>query len=104
MLLDQSLEDLVARLRAMEDVRRVSVFGSYARGRRDLFTDLDVLVVMETGMGLVDRLRFLYSKVNLPVDLDIICYTPQEFEALKGTAKLRSILQEEQVLYESKPP
>jgi predicted nucleotidyltransferase len=99
-LLEKALEDVVKQLQAIDGVSRVSLFGSFARDRRDLFTDLDVLVVMDTSMSFVDRLRFLYSKVNVPVDLDMLCYTPQEFQLLKGSGGLRRILQEEQVLYE----
>lgn len=46
------LEEAVERIRTvLADVpgmRRVSLFGSYAQGRRDLFTDLDLFVVWET--------------------------------------------------------
>jgi len=51
----------------------VSLFGSYARGRRDLFTDLDLFVVWDTDRPLLDRQRYLYSLLSLPVDLDIVC-------------------------------
>jgi predicted nucleotidyltransferase len=102
-LLEQALQDVLTQLRAIEGVCRVSLFGSYVQGRRDLFTDLDILVVMDTSMSFVERLRFLYSKVNVPVDLDMLCYTPQEFQSLKGTGRLRRILQEERVLYERQP-
>ena len=100
LLLEKSVQDLVKRLRDLEGVHRISVFGSFARGRRDLFTDLDVLVVMETEMSLVDRLRFLYSRLALPVDLDILCYTPREFESLTASGRLTGILGDEQLLYE----
>jgi len=101
-LLEQSLQNLLKQLQVIEGVRRVSLFGSFARGRRDLFTDLDILVVMDTSLDFVERLRFLYSRVNVPVDRDILCCTPQEFHALKGTGRLRHILQKEQVLYEKR--
>ena len=100
LLLEQSVQDLVKRLRDLEGVQRISVFGSFARGRRDLFTDLDVLVVMDTELSLVDRLKFLYSTLALPVDLDILCYTPQEFQSLAATGRLTGILGDEQLLYE----
>ena len=98
--MEQSVQDLVKRLRDLDGVQRISVFGSFARSRRDLFTDLDVLVVMDTEMSLVDRLRLLYSSLALPVDLDILCYTPQEFESLKDSGRLTGILGDEQLLYE----
>lgn len=99
-LLKESLGRAVDTLSAIDEVERVSLFGSYVRGDADLFTDLDILVVMKTDRGFVDRLTRLYSLLALPVDLDLLCYTPQEFEALKDRPFLKRILQEEVVLYE----
>ena len=101
--LEQSLRVMVERLQAVDEVTRISVFGSYARGRRDLFTDLDTLVVMDTRMDLVERLKFLYSTLALQVDVDILSYTVEEFDSLKEVQPLKGILKEEQLLYEKKP-
>jgi len=87
----------------VDQVERVGLFGSYARGRADLFTDLDVLVVMRTEEPFVERVKMLYGLLALPVDLDLVCYTPQEFEDLKDRPFLKRILEEEVVLYEKKP-
>ena len=101
-LLEQSVTRLVNLLKERDDVLRISVFGSYARGRRDLFTDLDVLVVMQTAMPFLQRQQELYTALALPVDLDLLCYTPDEFEALKDRPFLRHALTTEKVLYEKK--
>ena len=101
-MLEQSLQVMVERLQAVEAVVRISLFGSYARGRHDLFTDLDVLVVMDTQMGLMERLRLLYSILAMPVDVDILWYTSEEFESLKEYEPLKGILNGEQTLYEKK--
>ena|SRR3990172_5800974 len=102
-LLQESLTSLVEKLKQREDVVRVSVFGSYARGRADLFTDLDVLVIMETPLPFIKRQESLYQLLALPVDLDILCYTPQEFESMKLQPFLRRALRDEKILYEKKP-
>ena len=102
-LLERSLLSLVETLKLRPDVLRISVFGSYSRGRADLFTDLDVLVIMETAMPFVERQRELYELLCLPVDLDLLCYTPKEFEAMKHRPFLRHALSGEKVLYEKKP-
>jgi len=100
--LQESLERIVASLSAMEEVERISLFGSYARGRADLFTDLDLLVVMKTAEGILERLRRLYSLLAAPVDLDILCYTPEEFEGMRDRPFMKRILGEERVLYEKR--
>ena len=101
--LDLAVRRLVDTLTGVEGVRRVSLFGSYARGRRDLFTDLDVLVVWETDLPLLERLRVLYGLLHLPVDLDLVCYTPAELETMRDRPFLRHIATEELVLLEKKP-
>ena len=102
-LLERSLLSLVETLKQRPDVLRISVFGSYARGRADLFTDLDVLVIMETTAPFIERQRELYERLASPVDLDLLCYTPQEFEAMRHRPFLRHALTGEKVLYEKKP-
>jgi predicted nucleotidyltransferase len=102
-LLKDSVRRLVEKLSSLDQVERVSLFGSYARGRADLFTDLDVLVVMRSEEPFVERVKRLYGLVALPVDLDLVCYTPEEFQDLKDQPFLKRILQEEVVVYEKKP-
>lgn len=98
--LDEALSRVVETLSRIAGVRRVSVFGSYARGRRDLFTDLDLFVVWETERPSLDRLRFLYSVLDVAVDLDIVCYTLGELEARRDGPFVRQLAREEVVLYE----
>jgi predicted nucleotidyltransferase len=101
------LEEAVERIRTvLADVpgmRRVSLFGSYAKGRRDLFTDLDLFVVWDTDRSLLERQRYLYSLLSLPVDLDIVCYTPAELAAAADSPLNLHLRQDEVVLFEPKP-
>lgn len=101
--LEEALPRVVEVLSRVEGVQRVSVFGSYARGRRDLFTDLDLFVVWETERPALDRLRFLYSILDVPVDLDIVCYTPAELQARSDQPFIRQLRLGEVVLYERQP-
>lgn len=83
-------------------MERIILLGSYAQGRRDLLTDLDVLVVMRTNPPFLERQRFLYQRLALPVDADILCYTPEEFEALKDGPFWTNAFKQAVVLYEKK--
>lgn len=96
-LLQRAIETIVEKLR--DRVEKISLIGSYPR-RADLFTDLDVLIVMRTDKGFVDRFREIYSLLTLPVDADIICYTPEEFEKLKDHGFIKKALENEVVIYE----
>jgi len=98
------LEEAVSRatevLSAHPEVCLVSLFGSFARGRRDLFTDLDFLVVMETEADVVDRLRYLYTVLALPVDYDVFCYTPTEWDQIQHKPFWRHARRSEIILHE----
>lgn len=103
---ERLLREELARLTA-ELVKRgahlVVLFGSMARGRRDLFTDIDLLVVMESDEAFPHRLARLYADLAPRVDADILVYTPREFELMRETPFLRSVLAEGVVLYAQKP-
>ena len=94
-LLEESLQTIVDKLK--DRVERISIFGSYAKGRRDLFTDLDVIIVMKTDKPFIQRLKEVYSLLALPVDADILCYTPEEYGRMKA-GFLKNV--EEVILYE----
>ena len=71
--LARALHECVARLSAMPEVEKVILFGSYASGRNDLFTDLDLLVVMSSEHGFVQRTAELYQQLVTDVDVDQRC-------------------------------
>ena len=62
-------------------VKRAVAFGSYARGVADAWSDLDLVVVMETDLPKLERGRLLGDLYDaLPVALDVLVLTPAEFE------------------------
>ncbi|MEW6428247.1 MAG: nucleotidyltransferase domain-containing protein [Thermodesulfobacteriota bacterium] len=61
---------------------RIILFGSHARGEEDEYSDIDVIVVYKTEKRFMDRLRELYMAWNIPKAVDILAYTPEEFERM----------------------
>jgi predicted nucleotidyltransferase len=100
--LDRALSKIVAHLANMPEVEQVILFGSYAAGRRDLFTDLDLLVVMSSEQDFVRRTAELYQQVAAGVDLDLLVYTPEEFQRLRRRGFVRQALETGRVLHEKK--
>lgn len=98
--LDQALQLVTTQLSNIPQVKKVLLFGSYAQGRRDLFTDLDIVVIMDSNQDLVTRTANLYSLLDTGVDLDLFVYTPQEFEYARNYGILKQAEAEGQVLYE----
>ena len=95
-----ALEAIVVELSARPQVQKVILIGSYAAGRRDLFTDLDLVVVMDTRLDFVTRTAQLYGELATGVDMDLLVYTPQEFARLRQRGFLRHALEGGKVLYE----
>ncbi len=98
-LLKKSTEKIVKELSGK--VEKITLFGSYP-GKADLFTDLDILIIMKTEKSFLERMKELYSLLALPVDVDILCYTPAEFERIKHRGFFKKILENGIVLYEKR--
>ena len=47
----------------------------------------------------VDRIGELYRELHVPVNMDLVCYTPEEFEAMRDSPFIRRALSEGVVLY-----
>jgi predicted nucleotidyltransferase len=57
------------------------LFGSYARGTADAWSDVDLLVVMAADLPFVERPLALVDVMDaLPTATDLLVYTPEEFE------------------------
>lgn len=97
-LLKNSIEKVIAELQ--NKVEKISIFGSYPRRRSDLFSDLDILILMKTDKPFLERLKEIYSLLALPVDADIFCYTPEEFDRLRSKGFFKRMMEEEIVVYE----
>ena len=100
--LGRALTKIVNHLSGIPEVELVVLFGSYASGRRDLFTDLDLLVVMSSESDFVTRTAELYRQMAVEVDLDMLVYTPGEFEQQRQKGFVRNALEKGRVLYEKK--
>src|SRR5213594_2568753 len=97
--LGEALEKILGHLRAKPEVRKILLFGSYAVGRHDLLTDLDIIVVMESTEGFIERTGRIYQELpRVAVDLDLLVYTPDEFERMKERSFVRDALEKGRLL------
>jgi predicted nucleotidyltransferase len=101
-LLDRALESVIEQIKAIPEVEIVYLFGSFASGRRDLFTDLDLIIILDTDQDYLSRIAWLYQILHTEVDMDLIAYTPKEFELLKDRGFLKHALKSARVIYETK--
>lgn len=82
--LQSELERAVARLKEL-GAERIILIGSMAQGVVNPYGDIDLVVVMRTQERFLDRLKTVYLSVQPSVAMDILVYTPEEFEVMKET-------------------
>ncbi len=102
----EELAHLAAGPLAALGAERAIVFGSYARGESDGFSDLDLAIVLDTDLPRLRRGRLLGPLLAaLPVGIDPVVYTPQEFkEGLRrGLGIFDAIAREGVTIYECPP-
>jgi len=99
-LLDRELERIIRVLRQME-AQLIVLFGSVAREEIGACNDLDIIIVLDSDLPFIKRLGLLYERIQPRVGLDLLAYTPQEFERIRERPFVRQALQEGKVLYES---
>ena len=80
------LRKLKAELARRYDLSHFILFGSRARGQELLTSDVDLIVVSDDFRSIKFRRRpeLVLQYWSDTVDLEVICYTSEEFEALKG--------------------
>jgi predicted nucleotidyltransferase len=98
------IERVVASIAAL-GVERVILFGSWARGESDEFSDLDLVVIMRTEKRFLDRLKDVYLAVMPDFAMDALVYTPEEYARMldEGNPLIEMVEREGRVVYERPP-
>ena len=83
--LNPHLRETVREFQRASRIQRIIVFGSQARGEPGPDSDVDLLLVDPRFEGVKSfrRSRGLHRFWKRDVPVDFLCYTPQEFEALR---------------------
>jgi predicted nucleotidyltransferase len=99
---DALLADITRRIVERFQPYQVVLFGSYAYGRPDLDSDVDLLVIMDTNESMAQRIRRVMevAKVRF-LPMDVIVRTPEEMaeRLAMGDFFLAEILDKGKVLY-----
>jgi hypothetical protein len=82
---------IIKKLKKKNRLDKVILFGSFARNDFGKYSDVDIIVISEKFKGIkkLKRSPKLYYEIHhnlgLRYDVDIACYTPDEFNSLKNT-------------------
>ena len=101
-LLLAELNRYVDLLRDFYHPQSIILFGSMVSGTTHEWSDLDLVIVKETTQRFLDRTKEVIQLLQPRVGIDILVYTPVEFENLcKERAFFReAILGKGKILYE----
>lgn len=104
--LEKELKRIVAILAAKHKPQKVILFGSLAKGIRRENQDIDLFLIKDTSAKFYLRgleVRKILGNSTPLLPLDIIVYTPNEFERAKKENRffLEQILETGKVLYEA---
>lgn len=91
-------ETVIARVRqalAGTPARAAYLFGSWARGTADEFSDVDLAIVAETDRPFVDRFVDFPKLFELPWPVELLVYRPDEVASMqaRGSAFIEQVLQ-----------
>jgi len=78
--------------RAESRVAAVGYFGSYARGDWGVGSDLDLVVIVERAAEPFQRRAARWDATGLPVPVDLLVYTREEWEAMSPPARPRDVV------------
>jgi hypothetical protein len=82
----EEIKGFLAKVEQRFSPERVILFGSRARGDHLKDSDYDIIVVSRhfEGCHFLDRLTMLFELWDCEFGLDILAYTPKEFEEKKA--------------------
>ena len=104
-MIDKYAIHQAASLLMSDDVCKIILFGSYARGDANDESDVDLMVVekhVQSKVKEIVRLRKLLRPLRLPIDMMVVSEQDvNDWGALPGTA-LYWAIKEGEVLYEAK--
>lgn len=101
-LLETELGRILDILKTL-DIEKVILFGSLVSNNISSTSDIDLVIIQKTEKRFLERLEDIYTVIKPRVAVDILVYTPEEFEKLQEESSfVRRILKEGRVLYEKK--
>jgi len=103
MIANSEINDIVNKIALNFNPEKIFLFGSYASGTPDRDSDLDLLIIQNSKLPRHKRVfEIRKSLIGSMIPLDIIVYTPEEFESEKDIrfSFINSAIKSAKLLYE----
>jgi predicted nucleotidyltransferase len=75
---------LIPLIKTDKHIHSAYIFGSFFTEHFHVDSDLDLIVVWETSINFIERPLAFPELQNLPFVIDLLVYTPAEFEKIKN--------------------
>ena len=97
----EELKDKIVSIFKPFDPEKIILFGSLARGKWDELSDIDLIVIYQTDKTFLHRMKELYLSWSIAKAVDILAYTPAEFDQMMNESSfVAEAVKEGEVLYE----
>ena len=104
--LAEALDHILRVLTAQYQPEKIILFGSMANAEVGEWSDLDLVIIKDTPLPFLQRLKEVALLCRAPVGVDYLVYTPDEFEQMiaeRNPFILKEVLRKGKVLYERQP-
>ena len=85
--------------------KKAILFGSYARGDADEYSDIDLIIIAESERPFIERFKDYLDlwKVSPVKAMDVLVYTPQEFQEMcdRENPFILRVVEEGKTIYEA---
>jgi len=98
--LEDELEKIVPEIIKL-DVEKIILFGSMNTDNVHAMSDIDLIIIKRTDKRFMDRLDEFYTNVDSEVAVDMLVYTPDEFDDMRVNSQfIRTAMESGKVIYE----
>jgi len=103
--LDNALGQILQVLKKEYRPQKVILFGSMASGDVGEWSDIDLLIVKETNLPFLQRLKQVALLCQVPVSVDYLVYTPDELHQMLTNRNpfITEVMATGKLLYEREP-
>ena len=97
----KELKVIIENLKAYKP-EKIILFGSSARGDRDKYSDMDLVIIKKTKDRFLQRLKKTALLIKEPISVDLFVYTPDEFAQMLEDENpfAQIVIKEGMVIYE----
>ena len=101
-ILEIELNSFTQKVKQEYHPEKIILFGSFASGKINESSDLDVVVVAESKDNFWDRLMKISKLCSHKIGMDVLFYTPEEFDKLIKTRTFfkKEILEKGEIIYD----